>query len=115
MWTSDQAFVVGECPHCRGSGFSREGRHFFYALGLIAGGILCFFQWPPTATLFSFVWEQCLTLGIPNWVGTAIIWSLTGVPPIFGLAFLWVWMRRDTCPKCNGRSKITRWAPNPVE
>lgn len=115
MLTPDKAFVLSQCPQCQGVGFSRDGRHFFYAVCLIAGGILCFFQWPPTPTLFSFVWDQCVALGMPHWAGTTIIWALTGIPLIFGIAFLWVWLRGDTCPKCNGRSTITRFAPNPAE
>lgn len=115
MLTPDKAFVVGQCPQCKGAGSFRDGRHFFYAVCLIASGVLCFFQWPPTPTLFSFVWEKCVALGMPNWLGSVIIWAFTGIPPIFGAAFLWVWLRGDTCPTCNGRSKITRYATGTLE
>jgi hypothetical protein len=108
MLTADQVFVVGTCPECQGAGRSRNGQHFFYAICLICGGILCFFQWPPTPTLFATIWNAWAGLGLPNWTGTALIWAFTAVPPVFGLAFFWSWLRGNTCSRCNGRGQTTR-------
>lgn len=113
MLSADKAFVIGSCPACHGVGVARKGRHFFYAVGLICAGILCFFHWLPTPSLFSAIGEVWDRLGLPGWIATAIVWTLTVFPLMFGVAFLWAWVKGDTCPVCNGRKKITRCAPEP--
>ena len=109
----NQAFVVDSCPTCHGTGVSRNTRHFFYAICLIACGFLCFFQWPPTDGLFSTIWSLTAKFGCPNWVGSAAIWTLTGVPAVLGFGFLYAWIKADTCKTCNGRRKTTRFEQEP--
>ncbi len=109
----NHAFIVDSCPKCRGAGVSRNTRHFFYGISLIACGLLCFFQWPPTDGLFAMIWAQTGRLGWPAWIGSVIIWTLTGVPAVMGLGFVYAWLQGDTCSACNGRGKATCLAPKP--
>lgn len=106
-----KTFVLGSCPKCHGKGVFRDPKHFFYGICLIAGGMLCFFEWPPTPGLFAAIWDAADSIGLPSWVGSTVIWTLTGVPPLFGLAFMYSWMSQDTCPECRGHRKVTGEAP----
>ncbi len=113
--SADQVFVAESCPTCHGKGVCRDTKHFFYGICLIAAGMLCFFEWPPTPELFRAIWATMETFGLPSWVGSSLIWGLTGVPPLFGLAFLYSWISQDTCPNCNGRRKVAETAARPTE
>ncbi|MBN2563545.1 MAG: hypothetical protein JXQ75_21710 [Phycisphaerae bacterium] len=106
-----ETFVVSTCPKCDGTGVYRNARHFFYGICLIASGIMCFFHWPPTPGLFAAVGDFGMRLGMPAWVTSVGIWVLTGLPPVFGVAFIYAWFAQDTCPACLGRRKATRVAP----
>lgn len=112
--STTKAFIVGSCPHCSGRGVLRHNKHFFYGICLVAAGVLCFFEWPPTPGIFQAIKAATTQFHLPAWVGPTLIWGLTGVPPLFGLAFLYAWIERDTCPACQGHGKISREAPEPA-
>lgn len=89
---------------------SRNAKHFFYGISLVAAGMICFFQWPPAPSLFKAIWHTTTALGLPLWTGSALIWILTGIPPVFGLGFLYSFLTQDTCPNCRGHGKADRLA-----
>lgn len=98
------------CPTCNGTGLSRNSKHFFYGISLVAAGMMCFFQWPPAPSLFKAIWQTTTVLGLSPWTGSALIWGLTGIPPLFGLGFLYSFFTQDTCPVCRGHGKASRLA-----
>ena len=90
------------CPHCEGTGTSRNPKHFFYGVSLIASGILVFFQWPPIPSLVGMIEAFARASGLPGWAGTTSIWVLASIPAILGIGFIYSWLSKDTCPACNG-------------
>ena len=111
---TSHAFVLESCPKCNGTGVCHHAKHFFYGICLIAAGVLCFFDWPPTPALFALIWDGTARLGLPSWIGSIVMWAITGVPVVLGLGFIYTWLKADTCPACNGRRKTTRIAADPV-
>lgn len=95
------------CPTCGGRGLRRNPKHFFWGVSLIASGMLVFFQWPPIPDLIAAFENFAVYVGLRADVGTVAIWTLAGVPSVFGLAFLYSWSARDTCPECGGTGRAS--------
>ncbi len=104
------------CSKCEGRGALRNSKHFFYGICLVASAAITFFEWPPTPALFQVIWRVCWTIHAPRWAGFVFIWCVTGLPMIFGLAFLYAWMGERLCPQCRGRheARISEEAMNAI-
>ncbi len=91
---------AGECSMCRGQGFWRDPKYFFYGVSLLACGALMFFQWTPAPQIFSATWGFVRQFGLPDLVGTGVVFGLTAFPPLFGAWFIIAWRRQGICPQC---------------
>ena len=88
------------CTMCHDRGFSRNPKYFFYGVCLIACGALMFFQWTPAPRAFTTIWGFVAQFGLPDFVGTGLICTLTAFPPLYGAWFIIVWCRQGICPLC---------------
>jgi hypothetical protein len=96
------------CARCGGAGRRRQPKHFFYAISLMASGVLVFLQFPPVPWLIAMVEDAAEAVGLTSSVGTVAIWTLSGLPAIFGIAFFYAWLTRDTCTACGGSGKVAK-------
>ena len=91
---------AGGCSMCRGNGFWRDPKYFFYGVSLLACGALMFFQWTPAPQIFTAIWGFVGQFGLPDLVGTGVVFGLTAFPPLFGAWFIIAWRRQGICPQC---------------
>jgi len=94
------------CSECNGRGTCRDGKHFFYGVCLMASGFLTFFRWPPIPRMFALLGDMASGAGLPQWTAKAALWCLTAVPTVFGIAFILIWLLRDTCRECSGSGRV---------
>lgn len=97
-----------DCPKCHGTGVCRNARFFFYAISLMASAAILFLHWPPSPALFQAIHRLCRSIGLAEWIGGSIVWMITAVPAILGFAFFYLWLHRDICPICEGKSRSGR-------
>ncbi len=106
---NDQDGSTGDqCPRCDGTGVSRDAKQFFYGICLIAAGFIAFFQWPPVPAVFTYLEQLSSAVGLPDWLGSVVMWSLTCVPPLLGVILIGAWLRPGVCTYC------AAWPPEDV-